>query len=234
MRTLVIPDIHNKVGKAEKILQSIPHDKAIFLGDYFDSFEEEPDNLSTIKTAQFINRHINDPNTIFVQGNHDAHYMFNRGFLRGSGYTPEKAKLIQSLVSPQTFGKMSLYTVDQGFNLSHAGFHPKLFMHPVKGMDYDYINGILKQAVEGGINNVPHPALQPGRARGGINEVPGLTWTDWDNEFVPISGFNQIVGHSSHREPQFKNTSDSTNLDLDTNLGYVGMIDNGKLDVLKV
>jgi hypothetical protein len=232
MTTLVLSDIHNKVDKAEQILQKIPHDKTIFLGDYFDSFDEAPD--SVIKTAQFINKHIDDHNTTFLLGNHDIAYMFNRGFLRGSGHTPEKAKLIQSSISPQTFGKMSLYTVDQGFNLSHAGLNPKLFMHPVKGMDYDYINSILKQGIEGGINNVPHPALQPGRARGGLNDVGGITWQDWDHEFEPIPHWNQIVGHTTHREPQFKNTDNSINIDLDTGLNHVALLQNGTARIVKI
>ena len=40
MKTLIIPDMHNKTAEAEHVIQKENPDRTVFLGDYFDSYGE--------------------------------------------------------------------------------------------------------------------------------------------------------------------------------------------------
>jgi len=40
MRTLIVPDMHNRVDKVVRLITEIPHDRIVFLGDYFDDFHD--------------------------------------------------------------------------------------------------------------------------------------------------------------------------------------------------
>jgi hypothetical protein len=53
---------------------------------------------------------------------------------------------------------------------------------------------------------------------------------DWD-ELVPISGLNQLVGHTPDKSVRHKNTSTSRNICLDTNLRHYAVFDGGKLEI---
>jgi hypothetical protein len=50
-----------------------------------------------------------------------------------------------------------------------------------------------------------------GRGRGGPARIGGLVWLDWNTEFTPIEGLNQIVGHSSGSEVRVKRGVNSIN-----------------------
>ena len=42
MTTLVIPDLHHRVAAAEEWIARYPADRVVFLGDYFDDFDDTP------------------------------------------------------------------------------------------------------------------------------------------------------------------------------------------------
>ena len=56
----------------------------------------------------------------------------------------------------------------------------------------------------------PHPLIGCGYARHGDAPVGGLTWLDWAEEFAPIPGIHQIVGHSKGDANAVVAVSDNT------------------------
>ena len=53
---------------------------------------------------------------------------------------------------------------------------------------------------------------------------------DWD-ELVPITGLNQLVGHTPDKSVRHKNAPTSRNICLDTNLRNYAVFDGGKLEI---
>ena len=74
-----------------------------------------------------------------------------------------------------------------------------------------------------------------GAARGGRQNIGGITWQDFGAEFEPIDGLKQIVGHTSH--PKILNhytdgnldIASCDNIDIDCHLNQYLLIQNGKL-----
>ena len=48
MKYLILPDVHNRWEKVEKIIKSVKSDKVIFLGDYFDDFGDNPQIIADV------------------------------------------------------------------------------------------------------------------------------------------------------------------------------------------
>ena len=54
MKTLVVPDIHNKINVVQKILDKESSvDEVIFLGDWFDDFDDSVNDV--VEVAKFLN-----------------------------------------------------------------------------------------------------------------------------------------------------------------------------------
>ena len=77
MRLCIIPDLHNRVEIAEKIIEKENNsvDQFNLLGDYFDNFFDGPEDVT--KAANFLKLYCNDPKFKFLIGNHDLHYIIS-------------------------------------------------------------------------------------------------------------------------------------------------------------
>lgn len=213
MTTLIIPDVHQKWRKVEKILENNSFDKLISLGDWFDDFYDT--TVHAEKTAEYIVKLYSKYGKDFtwILGNHDIPYMFPNMFdyYACSGNTREKGRAIQ-----EVFGGTSRplgYNVELAhvikvegcldIVLSHAGVSEEHFAKP-------FIDSISSQDVldrcEHAFRNMTmmfqDPILCAGRSRGGRENVGGITWLDWRNEFAPVSSISQIVGHTPMSHPQ--------------------------------
>lgn len=72
------------------------------------------------------------------------------------------------------------------------------------------------------------PWLRAGWARGGDCPVGGLTWLDWNREFVPIPGLNQIVGHTRRDgEVRHRSTPESDNWCIDSGMQQAVLVRPG-------
>ena len=227
--TIWIPDIHNNIHLAEQIVISARPTGVIYAGDYWDNWGDSPDDAERI--AWWLKSKITAPeegrDETFLLGNHDIPYLFpdlNSGFYC-SGYTPLKALAIASTKLHHYADRFKLYTwVGAGAWLcTHAGFSKRLYhVQPD-------ITALLEAEESELLTHPPDSQqlhlLHPGKARGGLRPCGGVTWCDWDKEFVPIPGVNQLVGHTPGRTVREKNGPDSRNICADTNMRKYGVYD---------
>jgi hypothetical protein len=164
-------------------------------------------------------------------GNHDLYYVSPYAPIQASGYSPEKHAAINTIMTPDDWNRLKLLHYEDGFYFSHAGLHKALHIHPVLGADPNWLQERLAGTLEQYKNGLITDWLDIGMSRGGPKRIGGLTWQDWDMDFNPIEGVNQIVGHTPHHTPQQKLGRNSENYDLDTHANHYGILEDGKLSV---
>ena len=119
VKTLIIPDIHNDYLTAEKIILKENPDKIIFLGDYFDDFDDTVQDA--INTAKWLKKSLKQENRIHLIGNHDLSYMTDNPNLKCMGYTVDKHTAIKK--HSIDWNKLLMhYWIDEKWLCTHAGF----------------------------------------------------------------------------------------------------------------
>jgi len=207
MKTLIIPDIHNRTHIAEHIIANERHDKVILLGDYFDSYGDEC-NLDLVrKTAQWFAWSVNQPNRIHLCGNHDIPYWFPKNrYALCPGFNHIKFLVVQEYVRNRDWEKLLFfYNLDNKWLLSHGGAHPGWISRNYKLVG-DYLSDIqtvcnqltkdTKEFLTNSGRNEAHWFTAWSRARSLTNYPGGLLWCDFDGDFHVILGVNQLVGHT--------------------------------------
>ena len=228
MKTIIISDIHNRTEFIEPLLSSISHDKVIFLGDYWDDYYDTYDDI--VRTSKWLKKSLYISNRIHLHGNHDLWYRFyHNHHIMCSGNTEEKAKIISNIMEPNDWKMFKLYYFEQNFHITHAGIHPKI-LNSLTIHDIDIVTSVALTDVK--CDN-PNQWIEPGIARGGFNQIGGITWLDWNCEFEPIPNINQIVGHTPMLQHKEKITYNSMNYCLDTNNHHIGILEDGKLEIIK-
>jgi hypothetical protein len=249
MRTIIISDLHNRIYWIEDFLISFPYqyDRVIFLGDYFDDYNDTPNDAFIV--AKWLKQSLKKPNRIHLNGTHDLWYRFPYNpFIEASGNTPYKEKVINSIITPSDWNKLKLFHYEQNFLISHAGLHIYLISDYVfknKNIFNQYISNnqsirldtqqiidkIIKPATDEALKDISNGHanswLNAGFSRGGVQRAGGLIWLDWNEEFEPIPNINQIVGHTEHRKPEEKIIINSKNYDLDTRNHHIGLLEDG-------
>jgi len=255
-KCIIISDIHNRIYWIEDFLKNTPHDKVVFLGDYFDSFYDTPDIAE--KTARWLKYSLSISNRVHLYGNHDCPYARSMNeFARCPGFDHDKNRRINHILDRNDWNKLKFVEVEQNWLLSHAGAHPSIFSHPIHGPSLEWIVEYCNQGMEAFNSNIPHPVYQYSAARGmsRTHDVGGINWLDWNHEFVAIENVNQIVGHTictkwvpvspiEHSEqsnpnfhakvevfmsePKTKFSINSKNWNIDCNNKIIGIIENGE------
>lgn len=255
MKTIIIPDLHNRVYFVEPALSSPllqPYGSVVFLGDYFDDFYDTPQDA--IDVATWLKQSLYKPNRIHLYGTHDIWYRFpDNPFIQASGNTEEKSGVINSVLTEKDWNLIKLFHYEQDFLLSHAGVHQHLIgqyatknkqifcKHIVKNVlqlsTQELVDQIIRPATEEALkdvgNNIMNPWLESGFARWGTQPIGGITWLDWSKEFQPIPDLNQIVGHSELKHPGKKITKNSKNYCLDTRNQHIGILEDGEFTYVK-
>lgn len=165
-RILCIADIHQNLSWAKAViaLEEGNYDHIVFLGDFFDSFWEQPKVAGIKETAKFvldIQAGKYGPATCLL-GNHDLGYLeawrstskFQnpRYLFNGcAGYTNSKAHEINHLFKWQDWKKFKLFALCNGWLLTHAGlrhnnFRP--FQSPIKSL------AVLEEEFNQAVNHV--------------------------------------------------------------------------------
>ena len=203
---IVIGDIHNHWVEAEQIASL--YDKThlvVFSGDYFDDFGDS--SVDAEQTARWLKGSLDKPNRIHLMGNHDINYSYlnyrkdSFGSLQNiyncSGYSIQKDDAINHIMTEADWDKIKFAHFENGWWISHAGFHPNWFEHPIKGMDNDVILDKLAKATDDYLNRTWNEIIGAvGRCRGGMQRRGGILWQDAYSESYVISNFKQVFGHT--------------------------------------
>jgi hypothetical protein len=211
---LIIPDLHHRVDQADKIIRYVGADKVICLGDAFDDFDDTPEMVT--HTCEWLVDFVNNPNHIFIAGNHEMHYAYANRSFQCSGYEQWKYFIISDMVPRATWDKLKWYHfLDNRWLMSHGGLHKfnvpasitkfkddrKTFIKELSGfLDYEIHEGLWN-----GDDNKKSWVFGVGHSRGGVQRAGGITWCDFEKEFYPVLGINQVVGHTpqTHDEPKW-------------------------------
>jgi calcineurin-like phosphoesterase family protein len=222
---LIVPDVHEKIVKLKRLLEYYD-DVAwvIFLGDFLDSWDGLTEQ--THETIKWLTENVHNEKYTFLLGNHDIHYAYPIEGIICSGYTRAKQKLVSASLNSKHWNRFQLIAWAEGWLCSHAGLHP--YTLPVQG----YAPAVLKAEEDDTLWKLRYaqqisPWILPGRGRGGSGRVGGVDWLDWSQEFEPIEGLNQIVGHSFREHVRTRDTAGSRNYCIDTDLNHVALIEEG-------
>jgi hypothetical protein len=180
-----VPDVHQSIYWKKLLninLDTI--DKIVFLGDYFDCWENawpyQGENFEAI--IQFRK---NAPDKIDVLfGNHDTSYLLNE---RCSGYQHHKAKHIKETIE-NSMQFMQAVSVYDDYIFSHAGVSYK-WMSCAGIKDVCKINQLFKES--------PNFFRWVGPDNYGNNANEGPLWIRPESLYrTSVKGYNQIVGHT--------------------------------------
>jgi hypothetical protein len=203
--TLILPDLHHKVDQATKIIKHVGADKVICVGDAFDDFGDTPEMVA--HTCEWLEDFINNPNHIFIGGNHDIQYIYPYRTFQCSGYEQWKYFIIHDTLPKEVWDKLVWYHVLDGrWLLTHAGLNKFNLPDSIKKFRTDrskflteisgYLDNEIRKGFQDGANSKGSWVFNAGAARWGHQRVGGITWCDFDREFFPIKGLNQILGHT--------------------------------------
>ena len=243
---MIIPDVHEQIEKVKKLLEKYPDLWVVFLGDWFDSFANHGlPTYNTFETCRWLRENILNPLYTFLWGNHDLHYAFPINAMCCSGWNGQKLSIIRNHLGDTKEGwkKFKLFhwigepanndergnVENKEYLCTHAGLHPYL-LNPVLGFGKKCLAEMEEEALyKLRYEQQVVPLLLCGRGRGGPGRVGGVVWLDWDQEFTPIEGLNQIVGHTPGDAVRTKVVREegkvvSFNYAIDTHLKYVILV----------
>lgn len=223
--TLVVPDVHLRVGRVSKILESWGNrGRVVFLGDFFDDFGDTPSKNTEM--AMFLKEEIlSRSDCVVLMGNHDLHYHPRcPRELRCSGFSEEKMKAINKVLDLEDFAKMRWALSSDGFLFTHAGLHPRL-LPPFADVDASKIADWINKSCDNSLStgDYTEPLLRAGYMRYGPQPVGGVIWMDF-REYEHIPGLQQVFGHTPLRIHSVIKAGGEVSLCLDTNLECVGVV----------
>ena len=236
---LIIPDVHQRwwvIDKAVKEQEEHGYE-LLFLGDFFDNYNDTLEEVEI--TAHKVLELSKMPKVKLLLGNHDLPYRFwkHSPLLRCSGNRPEKEKVISSILKPEDWERFHLFhqefVGDEWWVFSHAGLHTH-FAHPIHGWTPEHLERICKEALDECMYAKVPNWLNAGLCRGGYERVGGITWLDWNVEFAPIEGINEVVGHTTLRNPEVLTGVNSANYNLDTNSRHWAIWNNGVMKMTPI
>jgi len=223
-RTLIIPDVHTKFGLAETIIEKEKADEVVFLGDYFDNFDNYE---SAHQTAVWLKESMSKPHRIHLIGNHDLSYAREEWKFKCSGYEIEKDNAIKSVGI--VWGQLWQFVWVDDWLLTHAGLSNEFYKAYAKyGED---VNKFLSRMCEDDI--LRDTLYSVSGFRGGNDEHAGIVWCDW-REFDAIPGVKQIFGHTVGNIVRHRNKK--TNYCIDTGLQHYAIYhhDTSKMEIKEV
>lgn len=209
VRTHVFGDIHNHLDSVEKFLSHYEPKRVIWLGDFFDNFNDGP--FEARCTAVFLRGLMARRDDVFLMSNHDIAYRFpNNESLRCPGYSPEKSRVINEIITPELWNRFVFFHYENGIMHSHSGIDGELMNYwaPI-----DKIEFLCKIALADARRGVEPTFLTNSRS---------LIWRRFAG-LLPFGDYSQIVGHTPYNHPCIHRKGDLWNLDLDCAHRYFGV-----------
>jgi hypothetical protein len=218
MKTLILPDIHCHFAKAEAIISREVPDFTVFLGDYFDAYDETME--AHYQTAEWLRDSLKNTDRIHLLGNHDLSYL--DPYYACSGFAQYKLFLIRKAGVP--LKRLQLFHwLDENLLCTHAGLSNSFYQAYSNGLPIrKFLNKYSQKDLRDRLFNVsPH--------RGGRDAFGGIVWCDFD-EFDHINGISQIFGHTRGDEPRIvMMEEDHYDYCIDTGLNNYIIYENDKI-----
>lgn len=191
MKYIFVGDIHGKVDEVEAALAK--EGKKIFVGDFIDSYDRSVEDHKKCFDLVFDAIDKGEAEALF--GNHELSYILP--FTHGcSGKSAERMMLMRHY-GPICIKKFKPFLfLAPNFLVSHAGLTTQMWES----------EGLTLETVEGKLNewwpNESKPIHNIGYYRGGGKPYGGLFWCDFNAEFEPVTGLNQVFGHTRASQGQ--------------------------------
>jgi hypothetical protein len=235
VKTIVIPDLHHRLAWVAPTVAAERPDRVIFLGDGPDARGKAGKGYSAAaRLIVFMKAWLARDDVVWLIGNHEAQYIFNHEDIRSNAWKHWRWKRYRDDFGMSWWRKMKLAHSEQGWLLSHAGFREEL-AHPILGFDPVWLERYEREMFEAScLAPTSWTMIGDGRLQQPKGNRGGVTWLDWNTEFKPIPGVNQIVGHTEDVEPRWNNTAESLNLCLDTGCRHYALIEDGNVTVKPV
>jgi hypothetical protein len=158
---LIIPDIHHKVELVERIRANHLGMPAIFPGDYFDDFDDTPEDMKA--TCEWLKNAVENRDDEFLLGNHCFAYIsYELGVRWGfcSGWELGKQQVFHQYFPGDALLKSSAWISRcQGWLISHAGLTRKLYRSFSKRSRSEEILEWVKNAENALMEGVAHTHL---------------------------------------------------------------------------
>ena len=201
MKYVFVGDIHGKVEQVQRALHMDGH--KVFVGDFMDSFDRSPEDHREALVLALDAAEAGEATLLY--GNHELSYMEPNPH-RCSGY-----KLAMEATILDNFKRIKdnfkpLFKPAEDWLVTHAGLHPD-----VNDMLQKPLMEMSEEDIQKEFYNRASPLHWIGHSRGGFNPVGGIFWCDFDREFIPVSGLNQIFGHTRQRQGMQKLVSKQDN-----------------------
>jgi hypothetical protein len=163
------------------------------------------------------------PDDVFILGNHDVNYITDISKVKCCGYTQSKFNDLRVLLTRDYVRRFVVVHKENNILFTHAGVVRRMLPLVLQIVDTDCgLSDIMNL-----YNNVSVSELfWAGKSRGGFDPCPGPLWADYNEDFVPINGVNQIFGHTPADEVRVDIFNDSTNIALDTHLKYYLVVED--------
>lgn len=205
---LVLSDAHQNIRWADAVIEREQgnFDHLVFLGDAFDSFHSPPVVAGFRATARWWTRLIDRNDATVLLGNHDLPYLEcwskAKAFKKKlplinscSGFANGKAIDFAREVTLEHRSKVRIFTVVNGWLLSHAGFREN-YWRPF-ATDEENLQKLWEECNEAldTLEHIPRALFMCGRARGGEARWGGPLWCDFD-EFQDNLPLPQMFGHT--------------------------------------
>jgi len=144
---LVIGDVHQKLDKLKSILALYPEHDTVFVGDYFDDFDDNIYEVSAM--AEWLRDNVNNSRYTFLMGNHDIHYRVSTpGTFMCSGFASWKHETINQILKSTDWDKLKYFYNINNIWFSHAGITKFWFEHPVTGITLETVQQRVNNAEE--------------------------------------------------------------------------------------
>ena len=227
MKYVVIGDIHGHDSWKEILSKEKDYDRAIFLGDYLDSFtvkpEQQIENLKEILD-------LDDEKTIRLLGNHDYQYLMNDSNIRYSGYNSKTQILSQELLEQAIKDKkIKIIHVDGNNIFSHAGvsdfwLHNVAHLESPNEVNFDSIN----------LNTLDYNLIKGYDPYGNTISQSPIWIRPQSLRKSKLEEYVQIVGHT--HMTNYVNIDNCIHMFDCLGSGYYGVVDiekNGNIIVVK-
>jgi len=197
MKYTFVGDIHGKVDCVEHALDK--DGKIVFVGDFMDSFNKPLEDQKVC--LDLVLDAIEKGKAEALLGNHELSYL-QPAQHRCSGFSTI-TDIVMIHYRNRLFAKFKKFLWIDNFLITHAGLHPRV--NELRGeRDWDEW-----------ANDPESSAHQVGRSRGGWSKYGGIFWCDFNRDFEPIDGINQIFGHTRGDSIRTKHTEHSLNFCID-------------------